>query len=238
MQKYFVDKIENNQCIITNDDYKHISKVMRGRINDEIILVCNQVFYLTKITHIDAKQVVVDVISELNINNEMPVNVTIAQALIKKDNFDLMLKKATELGVKNILPIQFSRSIVKISEKDTKIDRWNKITKEAAEQSIRSIIPEVAKPAKLKEIDFSNYDAIFVAYEKDKDISLKTELNNLTQNQNVLLVIGPEGGITTDEIKFLKTKGAKVVGLGPRILRSETASMYFLSALSFTMEHK
>lgn len=242
MQRYFVDKIDikNKTAQLSSSDFHHIRNVMRNKQNDEIIVCNNQgVCFISKIVFLDdtKKEVSVSLIDEIP-SNELPVNVTLAQGLIRREKFEYVLQKTTELGVHNIIPVQSKHSIIKLSDKeDKKVERWNKITKEASEQSHRSHLVCV-KDIKnsFKEIDYSQYDQVLVAYERENN---SNELASVftKRSKNLLLVIGPEGGLHESEINFFKTlSNVFFVGLGKRILRSETASTYLLSTISYNYE--
>jgi 16S rRNA (uracil1498-N3)-methyltransferase len=149
--------------------------------------------------------------------------VTLFMALIRKEKFELVLQKATELGVTRIVPLLLERNIVKWEQDSNKLQRYRLILKEAAEQCHRLTIPELCEPIPLKLISQYLCEQNFVAYEvQDPSQELKNQLKEVA---SISIVIGPEGGITPKEIDFLKQTGFNVVSLGPRIYRAETASM-------------
>jgi len=159
--------------------------------------------------------------------------------MIKKDRFELMLEKATELGVQAIIPTAFSRSVVKIDPIDAprKRERFQLIVKEAAEQSQRSTIPEVGPITLLKDLPLTAFDRVFVCYEAATAADgLPSLLASVQRTDRLLFLIGPEGGITPEELADLTSRGVIVCGLGSRILRSETASIYLLSVLNHLWE--
>jgi 16S rRNA (uracil1498-N3)-methyltransferase len=211
---------------------------MRFKLGDEIV-ICNynNQAFLTKIILLDKKLCKVEIIKELE-TTENIFNLTIAQSLIKKDNFELVLQKTTELGVKGIIPLQAERSIIKIDDFTKKKERYSLIVKEASEQSERVSVPDIHNLAKIEEINYEDYDYVFLAYAReDKDNSLMKALKELNQNSKVLFLIGPEGGFSKQELEFLKDKAISV-SLGNTILRSETASIYVASVFRFLMENK
>lgn len=239
MQRYFIEKIDisNNQAILTDGDFHHVKNVMRGRIGDEIIVCDYEVCYQVTITDITKKEIIT-ILDTLLEQKKQPYKCDIAQALIRRERFEYMLQKATELGVNTIIPTNMKNSIIKLQDnkKDNKVTRWNAITKEASEQSHRSTLSSVSDIKALKELNYKDYDIVLVAYEKEaKSTSLKEVLKDTYQN--ILVVIGPEGGFDPKEIEYLESlENAKLIGLGPRILRSETASSYILSVLSYEYE--
>ncbi|GEK33297.1 16S rRNA (uracil(1498)-N(3))-methyltransferase [Kurthia sibirica] len=245
MQRYFFDgSYENGQATITGDDAKHMMKVMRMRENDEIIIVHNASATVNKIITFTDNDVVVEKTTTSIPSPELPIQVTIACGLPKGDKLDLIVQKATELGMYALLPFEAQRSIVKWDAKkgDKKQQRLQKIAKEAAEQSHRTIIPTVHASVNFKQLlaTASQFDAIFIADEEDakltKRLRLVDHVKKIAHYQNLLIVFGPEGGIDRHESTALLEIGATTVSLGPRILRTETAPLYFLSALSYELE--
>ena len=243
MQKYFLSKEEFLKKEIVSHSH-HICDVMRMKINDEIIISVEGKPYIVNLSFISSEKCLFE--NEIMINEitELPVHVDLAQGYAKGEKMEYIIQKATELGVNGIYPIVMKRSIVKIEEnkKASKLDRMNKIALEASRQSHRNIPPQIYPLFSLKEIDFSQYDKIIIAYEENAHnnelCEFKRTLKALKENASVLLIVGPEGGIDASEIAFLKEKGAISCSLGPRILRTETASLYMLSAISYEMELK
>lgn len=148
-------------------------------------------------------------------------------------------------GVYDIVPVKMERCVVKLNDKDKtkKKERWQKISEVAAKQSGRNIIPEIKDVETIKEIcqKFDKYDKIIVAYEKEKENSLKNELKDLKENGKeelkIGVLIGPEGGISQEEIEVLKENNAKIVTLGKRILRTETVALSVLSNIMYELEN-
>ena len=167
MQKYFIsdDDFKNNK--ITSDDVFHISNVMRYKAGDKILIGNNKKVFLTKINEITKSYVTYEIIEEKIGNTELPVFISIYQGYPKGDKLDDIIKHSTELGVSEIIPTLMKRSVFKLEEKkkESKLLRFNKIAKEASEQSYREYIPKVVDILDLKKIDFSNYDyKIFLHY--------------------------------------------------------------------------
>ncbi|WP_338470301.1 16S rRNA (uracil(1498)-N(3))-methyltransferase [Niallia sp. XMNu-256] len=246
MQRYFVPySSAQNAFQITGDDFRHIVKVMRMQENDEIILVTeDRQSALCKITNISNEQLTVRVVQWLEESAELPIEVTIVSGLPKGDKLDLIIQKGTELGATKFIPFIAARSIVKWDEKkaDKKIGRWQKIAKEAAEQSHRSVVPSVEAPQSLSTLIMASehYDVKIIAYEEESKQGEKRNLveclQSLTIGNSLLVVFGPEGGLTTGEVEKLQEHGFISCSLGPRILRTETAPLYLLSAVSYQLE--
>lgn len=239
MQQYFVEKI-NNEFRLNEKDLYHLKVVMRVKDNDEICVIYNEEAYICAFHH-NKNDYYLTELYKLNNNPELDKLITLYQALIRNENFDLVIQKSTELGVSIIIPTIFERNVVKITDDklDTKIKRFNTIAKGASEQSRRLAIPEVLNPIKIKDISLEDGEMGLVAYEKDENTKSLYELEDeIRSSSKVSIVIGPEGGITPLEYKTLLDKGFKSVSLGKRILRSETASLSLLSILDYIIEMK
>ena len=243
MQKYFISNEELLNLKITGDDVFHIKSVMRNRIGDEILVGANSKTYLAKITKI-ADEVSFEIVEEKIGNHELPVFISIFQGYPKSDKIEEIIKHSTELGANEIVPTLMKRSVFKLDpkKKDSKINRFEKIAKEASEQSFRDVIPTIGDILELKKIDFSGFNKRILCFEEDaKDGELsnfKSIVSNLEKGDKVAVVIGPEGGIDLDEVEYLKKEGFVSCGLGPRILRCETVVFYVLSAISYELELK
>lgn len=247
MQRYFI-KEENwigNTITIDGEDAKHIAVVMRMNIDDQIICVHPEQFAAKcTIVSIEKNEVIVEMIEELTQNSELPVQITIASGLPKGDKLEYVFQKGTELGAYEFIPVKMERSIVKWDQKKgkKKLERWHKITKEAAEQSHRHYIPQIQEPKTIQQLvdDSEDYTYKLVAFEEEANQLDKSEftkvVSSLKKGDSLLIVFGPEGGLSPKEIKTLQAAHFKICGLGPRILRTETAPLYTLSAISYAVE--
>lgn len=247
MQKFFVEtnQIKQSNIEILGEDVNHIANVLRLQKEDEII-ICNKdenISYQTKITRIEKEKITCQIIQKIEETTESNIHVTIFQGLPKADKMEYIIQKSTELGVRRIVPVAMTRSIVKISGKDEKkkIERWNKIAEVAAKQSKRDIIPEVSNIQNICQItdEINKFDLFLIAYENEKETTLKSVLETMKNKEEIIrigIVIGPEGGIEGKEVKTLQEKGAKVITLGNRILRTETASLCILSNIMYELE--
>ncbi|WP_203333057.1 16S rRNA (uracil(1498)-N(3))-methyltransferase [Planococcus beigongshangi] len=245
MQRYFIEgKVPANRITtITGDDAKHIAKVMRQTSGDELIAVMEGKAYKAKILSVE-QEVELRLEMELESSVEMPKQVTIACGLPKGDKLDLITQKCTELGMFSLMPYAAERSIVKwdAAKGGKKIARLQKIAKEAAEQSHRTHLPEIHNVQSFKGLlnAAGSFDAVIVAYEEEaraaSPVRFADTLKTLYDKGSVLIVFGPEGGISESEASQLKDAGALFTSLGPRILRTETAPFYALSAMSYEFE--
>lgn len=246
MQRYFVESSPDVQrFLISGDDRYHIRNVMRMQPGDTIICVGSDgKSAICQITEITEERVTADAIEWLEENTELPIKITIASGLPKGDKLEWIIQKGTELGAHQFMPFTAARSVVKWDEKKAvkKVERWQKISKEAAEQSHRAFLPEVLSPISFKNLlqESSKYDYKLVAFEEESrkgEIStFAAVLKKIKQGESLLLLFGPEGGLTEEEVAQLTDKGFAVCGLGPRILRTETAPLYMLSAISYHFE--
>ena len=244
MQKYFITKENLIKNVITGDDCHHISVVMRFKINDKVLVSDGNKTYLVALKSISSDEVSFEIIEERIGNVELPVFVSIFQGYPKGDKIEDIIKHGTELGASLFTPTLMKRSIFKLDpkKKENKLIRFNKIAKEAAEQSHRDLVPLVDDIIELKKIDFSSYNYKILCYEEDAKnnelINFKNIVCSLKENDRVAIVIGPEGGIDNVEVDYLKEQGFITCALGPRILRTETACLCCLSSISYEMELK
>ncbi|GAK39623.1 hypothetical protein TCA2_2112 [Paenibacillus sp. TCA20] len=246
MQRYFIeqDQFDGQTATIHGDDARHITKVMRGKAGDKLIVsdgVSREA--MVQITHIEASQVQTEVVEWLPMDHEPRVSVTIAQSLPKGDKMELVIQKCTEIGAVSFIPFLSERTIVQYDAKKEgkRLERWRKIAKEAAEQSHRNRIPAVYESRSWKELlaSFDSYDLVCYCYEKEDGLQLRDVIKPLAaglsadESASVLVVVGPEGGFTTGEVQAAETAGARSVGLGKRILRAETAGMVALTCILY-----
>ena len=248
MPKFFVaeNQIDNNKITIIGDDVNHIKNVLRQKSGDKITIcdTSKEQDYLCKIDKIEEKSIDCNIIEKLENNTESNVKVTIFQGLPKADKLELVIQKSVELGAYDITPLQMKRCVVKLNEKDKlkKIQRWQKISEVAAKQCGRNIIPKINNIVNVKEVCnlCNEYDIVLIAYENEKENTLKKELKNLKkldkEEIKVAVIIGPEGGIAPEEIEMFEENGAKIITLGNRILRTETVALSVLSIIMYKLE--
>ena len=236
MQRYFATLIDAEHVKLELEDEHHLLHVMRMRQGDEIEVVANGVLYLCNIG--STNPLTIYVVHEIESDVELNVDVTLLFALTKGDRTDLVVQKATELGVKRIALIQSERTVVRYDDKDIakKCARYQKIMKEASEQSHRLVVPEMLGIFNLKKLPKEVFsDLNYVGYEKDaSDVS--GMFANFDKNKSISILIGPEGGFSENEINSLVEQGFIRTSLGKRILRAETAAMYALSVIGYLLE--
>ncbi len=238
-QRYF-GAIINNRVILNDDDINHILKVMRMKINEEIEVVYKEKVHLCKI--ISLKPLDFEIVATREENHELMNNITLVMSLIKGEKLDLVLQKATELGVQEIVLLATSRTIAnkKNFRLEHKINRYQKILKEASEQSKRIKIPYLHRLIDFSELKNIKADHKFIAYESagGKTASFLNGLKNIKKGESISLIIGPEGGFSTEEINLATLNGYQIISLGRRILRAETAAIYALSVIDSYLEKK
>ena len=246
MQRYFIKKeqIKKGVATIVGTDVHHITSVMRARVGDALLLcTCEKETFRVEIIDLDKAEIRAKITEKKEEKVELPVFVTIAQGITKGDKFDLVVQKGTECGASAFVPVAMKRCVAKIeaNKAPKKVMRWQKIALEAARQAHRQSVPEIATPTDLHNLikQASAYDVCLFAYEafetKDQK-NLAAIVAQLTPGARVLVLIGPEGGIDEKEVALLQAVGFVPIGLGPRILRTETAPLYVLAALSYGLE--
>lgn len=232
MQRYFAKEIKDNNIILNDTDIHHIKTVMRMKENDTIEVIYNKKLHICKIEKLDNLELKIESIEEEN--NELNKEIIVALGLVKEQKMDLILQKLTELGVTKIIPVNMERSIVKLDNKkeEKKLQRWNMICKEASEQSKRNIVPEVTNIMNLKELINIKTDLKLVCSVSEKDNMIYDYIEKENYN-SILLIIGPEGGISLKEEQYLKENNFQLVSFGNLVLRVETACIYILSVLNY-----
>ena len=233
MQRYFGISKTDNRLILEESDYHHIKNVMRNSDGDLIEVVVDKKLYLGCIENVKS-DISVSIKKELEINNDFIHKVNLIVPLLKENKMDLILQKSCEMGVSKITIVPLKRCIVKVNEKKmkSKIDRWNRILKEASEQSFRNYIPDLEVIDSIKELD--KLDGLKIV------CSTKKNLNNikrvLTENKNcdtINVVIGPEGGLDEIEEKILNEYGFVSTTFGSRILRVESVPLFIMSIINY-----
>lgn len=225
MQQYFYNEIINTDSIqLTKDQNHHIKNVIRLKPNSKVRIIDSlEKCYIGQVAY--QEDVKITSLQLVEDNSELKVKITLVSALIKKDKWDFLIQKASELGVYQIVGLNSSRCVVKLDEKkEKKLERWNKITLEACEQARRTHHATVEDVIDFMELEKVKSELNLIAYEDIDNVSymIKDLPKNIT---SVTIVIGPEGGFSEKEIKQAVKLGFKPFNLGKRILRSETAGM-------------
>ena len=243
MHRFFADEggIRNGKACLNAEDSKHALRVLRLEVGDTVELVCAPSRYLAQIAETDDGIVTVEICQELR-QTETKTQVTLYQGLPKADKMEMIAQKCTELGVYAIRPVAMERCVVKLEGKDAlkKTERWQKIAREAVKQCARVCVPDVLEVKKLAQLkdEFAALDVLIVPWEDARDGSVRAAIAPYAGREDlrVGILIGPEGGISEKEALWLaENANAKLVTLGPRILRTETAG---LAALTMVLAYR
>ncbi len=237
MHRFFTNEIQPNTAVVRGDDVKHIAKVLRLRAGDCVQLCDGQGNECdAAIASVSPDAVTFDTQSWRKAETEPFAKVTLFQCLPKAGKMETIIQKCVELGVSAFVPVQSERCVVVLKPPyEGRIERWQRVSEEAAKQSRRGVIPQVALPVALDKLGFSGFDTVLVAFENERTVSLKTALRERA-GERIAIVIGPEGGFSDAEIETLTGKGARSVSLGMRILRTETAGMAMLAQIMYEVE--
>ena len=232
MYNFFVENTakKDGRYFIAGADYNHIKNVLRMNMGEQFLVSCEGVSDLCELESIEIDTVVAKIIKPNYQSTNLPINIHLFQGLPKSDKLELIIQKAVELGVATVTPVSMKRSIVKIDDKKkkSKRERWQAIAEAAAKQSKRTAVPEVCDILSYKEFiaRAKELDLLLVPYEcADGMSATKTALSEIKSGMNVGIIIGPEGGFEQKEIEDALEISGKVISLGSRILRTETAAI-------------
>lgn len=245
MHKFFVmpEQIGEKAIYINGPDCNHIVRVLRLKIGEEILVKDRQgTDYYCIIESSSPEEVICRIVDICRGASELPVKISLFQGLPKQEKMEWIIQKGVELGVSEIYPIAMKRCVQKLDTKTAakKVERWNKIAESAAKQSGRSIVPQVHLPMSFKEATqkLEAYADVFVPHEDAKGIQHTREsLKEIKKGSEIAFVIGPEGGYAPEETEQLKQlANSRMITLGKRILRTETAGLAFLSMVTIMVE--
>ena len=228
---------------IDGGDYNHIRNVLRMKPGEELSVSFNGESrdYRFRIESYMEKSAVCRLLSVQEADTELPVKVILFQGLPKSDKMELIIQKAVELGVHQIVPVENARCVVKLDDarKEKRIARWRSIAESAAKQSRRTCIPEILMPLSMQEAIRYSGEVCgrgFIPYELDPGDTTAQALSGISPGDTVAVFIGPEGGFEEKEVEEAKAAGILPVSLGRRILRTETAGLAFLSFMIYRFE--
>lgn len=246
MYQFFVppENIQGNRVVITGEDVNHIKNVLRMKEGEEIAVSNGEDGKEYRCGILELGE---EILCELRFikedDIELPSKITLFQGLPKADKMELIVQKAVELGVYEVVPISMKRCVVKLDDKKqkSKISRWQSIAEAAAKQSKRSIIPQVHSVMTMKQAlaYAKEMDMVLVPYEMADDMTKTREIiESIKPGMHIGFFIGPEGGFDEGEIQSAMDEGAVPITLGKRILRTETAGFTVLSILMYHLEGK
>ncbi len=235
-KRFIVDEnniVKQDNIITVKGDEVHHINVLRYKVGDRAYINS----YEVEITKLSKDILIGNIIGELPKKGIPGMNITLVQSYLKSDKMDYLVQKAVELGVKNIIPVITKNTVVKLDEKDKqkKIERLSKIAKEAVEQCGRADNVNIESVQNITSLDTSCYESVLICHETSK-VNLKSVINNIKDNKNIAVIIGPEGGLDEQEVeKMLEKSNVLDISLGERILRAETASLCILSILGYEL---
>lgn len=246
MPKFFVrnNQIKEDKIIIIGEDVNHIKNVLRLNIDDDI-QICSMettINYICKISKLGNEEVECNIFNKMESEAEPNIHINIFQGIPKSDKMELIIQKCVELGVSEITPVEMKRCVAKIEDKSKikKLDRWQKISEVAAKQCGRDRVPKINSIINIKNVCnmCKEYDIVLLAYENEKNNTLKNELIKLKNKKTnkklkIGIIIGPEGGLEKEEVNILKENSAKPITLGKRILRTETVAFVLASIIMY-----
>lgn len=240
MPHFFIKSgnINNSQIIIDNkENYNHIVKSLRAKEGEELLLIDeNETEYKTTIKSIIDKKIITEIISSEKSKRDLPYNLYLAQSPLRSDAQLTIMEKATELGIRGIYPIYTDNCALKKSVAVQKIEKWQKVMYEASKQCERANIPTCYDLTDLDSVlSDKKFDKIIALCERNTNGSFKDYLrkNPTKENENILLIIGPEGGFSQKEFELLKSKNLPMLSLGNLILKAETAVIVTLGNLVY-----
>lgn len=236
MHRFYADesRLAEGMAYLTAEDARHATRVLRMTEGEQAEVFLSGQRWLGEIRDISPEDVSLKLLEELP-STETRLRITLYQGLPKAEKMELIIQKAVELGAKAIVPVAMNRCVVKLDERDgrKKQERWQKIAREACKQSGRCLMPRVDAPIPFKELlrRLPGHDAAIVPWEDARGYSLNAFHREHPALTSLAVVIGPEGGMSTEEIEAMAQAGCLPVTLGPRILRTETAGLAAISAL-------
>lgn len=244
MYQFFVEDAQVGEHTVTieGSDVNHIKNVLRMKRGERVrISSTSGKNYFGEIAEFSGDTVLVAITQECAPDTELPSRISLFQGLPKSDKMELIIQKAVELGACEIIPVAMKNCVVKLDEKKAaaKTARWQEIAKSAAKQSKRSVIPTVGRPVSYQEAlaAAAELDVVLIPYENERGMAATREaIEAIVPGQSIGIFIGPEGGFSDGEIALARERDMKLISLGGRILRTETAGLATLSVLMYHLE--
>ena len=236
------DKVKEDKIFLEGLDVNHMKNVLRLRVGEEVGINDGEgTEYVCTVDHYEDNMAVLNILSSEKSQQELPSKIYLFQGLPKSDKMELIIQKAVELGVYEVIPVSTRRCVVRLDNKKAakKVERWQAIALSGAKQSGRGIVPEVKNVMTFNEAlkYASNLDVRLIPYELAEGMKGTKELiSSIKPGESVGIFIGPEGGFDEEEVNKANEEGVKTITLGKRILRTETAGLTTLSILMFHLE--
>ncbi|MGB9867341.1 MAG: 16S rRNA (uracil(1498)-N(3))-methyltransferase [Bacillota bacterium] len=236
MTRFFVERVQGKKVVLDPEQSHHLVRVLRARPGERFTVVAEGVEYTCALVGLEGGLAVAQVLQEQPARGEPRVRLTLLQGLPKGDKMDTVVQKGTEIGVAEFVPVTTSRSVVRLepAKARSRVERWQRIAQEAAQQCGRGAVPRVWPLMTWEEAVLwgCRVDLALVPWEEGGE-PLKGVLEGAMGAMSVAIFIGPEGGLTGGEVELARKNGARVVSLGPRVLRTETAGLVSATAVLF-----
>ncbi|HLN65041.1 MAG TPA: 16S rRNA (uracil(1498)-N(3))-methyltransferase [Symbiobacteriaceae bacterium] len=236
--RFFMDRVDGDRVVLGKDDSHHLLRVMRAEPGEPFVVLAGGMQYECRLAEVEEGRAVGEVLSSTPAGGEPPVKITLFQGLAKGEKMETVIQHGTELGICAFVPVATARAVVKLEPKKAveRVERWQRIAREASEQSRRGAVPAVAPVASWKEATarVGQFDLALVPWEEGGE-PLREVLASAPGARTVAVFIGPEGGLSPEEVALAKERGARPVTLGPRILRTETAGLAAAAAILYAL---
>lgn len=236
MTRFFVDKVSGGQVVLSREDSHHLLRVMRAEVGTRFTVLAEAMQYECVLEEVAEGRAVGRVEESRPAGGEPPIQITLFQGLAKGEKMELVIQHGTEIGVTEFVPVATARSVVKLDPRkaEERVERWQRIAREAAEQCRRGVVPRVSPVLTWKQAvaRAGEFDVAMVPWEEGGE-PLRAVLEAHPGASRFALFIGPEGGLSPEEVALARERGAVAVTLGPRILRTETAPLAAASAILF-----
>lgn len=242
MPHFFINSksVENNTITVDDkENYNHIVKSLRTKVGEKLLLIDeNELEYSTEIIEIDNKKIVAKIIHKEKSTRDLSYNLYLAQSPLRSDAQNTIIEKSTELGVRGVYPIYTDNCALKKSVIEAKIEKWQKIMYEASKQCERANIPKCFELTTMQELVESNkFDRVIALCERNTNGSFKDYLRSfdVKKDENILLIIGPEGGFSKEEFEYMEQKKLPMLTLGDLILKAESAVIVTLGNIVYEL---
>ena len=239
MPQFFISETKFLQNLIkinNKETYNHLTRSLRIRVGEEIKFIDeNETVYVTEISEIKSHEIIAKIKESYPSFRKLNFDLTLAQGILHSDAQNMLIQKATELGVKTIIPIITDNCAVKKEIAQNKIEKWQKIAFEAFKQCERANIPDILPISDLNSLNYQKYDKVIVCSEKERVKTLKD--CNIKNAKKILLIVGVEGGFSEREFDFFEEKNFDIITLGNLILKAETAVIAAISNVVYEKEN-
>ncbi len=234
MRRFFGRK-ENGQVVLEGDEFNHLKNVLRLGVGAEILVsLGDENEYACEVESLEKRSAICKIIGKKVCAGNPKKNIVLFQAITKREKFEFIVQKATEIGVSKIVPFVSQHVVAKVTE--NKMDRLNAIAINACKQCERTIPPQICEPLAFDDVlkTFKDFDVVLFANERAEK-SDKTK--DLSKAKNIAIIVGSEGGFDAKEKDKFIAAGVTTISLGKRILRCETASVAMMSLVSILSEN-